>query len=187
MKYLILTLIISLSSFANAKRFMVCIGQEESLIHKHKIGGAHYRLNRELISALLQLRDTIKMKKGAQNEICNSASPSIKTLELILSKKIFYSNYKESQNQNNFKIDRVTIDELEHTASQLFINFITTLQANLPKANCLQKLIPELAVFFEKMQFILEDVGIDRVMQTIKDPSLTFKKLSMINTQKPKC
>lgn len=182
---LLLTLLFSMNIWANPAQFMVCLGQEEVTIHKNKIGGAHYRLNRELISALIQLRSTIGIQNKYQKQICNAGSPSIKLLELIMSKKIFYS--KHNKDTSDYQIDLTTIKNLQQTSSQLFINFVTTMQASLPKASCLQKLVPELDIFFEKMQYILEDVGVDRVMSTIKEPKKTFQKLNAINLNQPKC
>ena len=175
---LLLALLFSMKLWANPTPFMVCLGQEEATIHKNKIGGAHYRLNRELISALIQLRSTIKMKRKFEKQVCNALSPSIKMLELIMSEEIFYSKYDKENQTSNYQIDMTTINSLNRTSSQLFINFVTTMQAALPKANCMQQLVPELNEFFEKMQYILEDVGIKRVMETIKEPKKTFQKLN---------
>lgn len=184
---LLLALLFSMKLWANPTPFMVCLGQEEATIHKNKIGGAHYRLNRELISALIQLRSTIKMKRKFEKQVCNALSPSIKMLELIMSEEIFYSKYDKENQTSNYQIDMTTINSLNRTSSQLFINFVTTMQAALPKSNCMQQLVPELNEFFEKMQYILEDVGIKRVMETIKEPKKTFQKLNAINLNKPKC
>ena len=184
---LLLALLFSMKLWANPTPFMVCLGQEEATIHKNKIGGAHYRLNRELISALIQLRSTIKMKRKFEKQVCNALSPSIKMLELIMSEEIFYSKYDKENQTSNYQIDMTTINSLNRTSSQLFINFVTTMQAALPKANCMQQLVPEINEFFEKMQYILEDVGIKRVMETIKEPKKTFQKLNAINLNKPKC
>lgn len=187
MKILLLLLIILGNVHASPKKYMICLGKEEATIHKEKIGGAHNKLNQEIIAALLQLRSSIEMKANYEDTICNSISPSIKTLELIMSKKIFYSTNSKDNNQNNYQIDMMALSDLEYKSAELFISFVTSMQAALPKAKCLQKLVPELNVFFEKMQYILEDVGIERVMSTIKSPAKTFKKLSMINLNKPKC
>jgi hypothetical protein len=187
MRCLLIFLIFSTSLLASPKKFMICLGKEEANIHKAKIGGAHYKLNQEIIAALLQLRSTIEMKANAEDKICNSLSPSMKTLELIMNKNIFYSTLSQSEDENNYQIDQVTLMDLEKKSAELFISFVTTIQASLPKANCLQKLIPELNIFFEKMQYILEDVGLDRVMSTLKSPAKTFRKLSEINMKKPKC
>lgn len=184
---LILYFFLTSLAYANPTPYMVCLGKEESMIHKNKIGGAHYRLNRDMISALVQLRDSIRMREKFQKEVCKAPSASIKMLELIMSEDIFYSIHSEKGDASNYEIDHFTIDNLKQTSCELFITFVTTMQANLPKAKCLQRLVPELDLFFEKMQYILEDVGIQRVMDTIKDPKKTFKKLNMINMTQPKC
>jgi hypothetical protein len=187
MKLILIFCLFSITLLANPKKYMVCLGKEEATIHKQKIGGAHYKLNQEIIAALLQLRTSIEMKANYEDVICNSISPSIKTLELLMSKDLFYSIHSKENNLSSYQIDQMALKDLEYKSAELFIGFVTGLQAALPKANCLQKLVPELDIFFEKMQYILEDVGIERVMSTIKSPAKTFKKLSMINLNKPKC
>lgn len=184
---LIFALIFTTSLYAEPTPFMVCLGKEEAVIHKTKVGGAHYRLNKDIISALVQLRDSIRMKEKFQKQVCNASSPSIKMLELIMSEDIFYSVWSEKNNASEYEIDKFTINNLQETTAELFITFVTTIQASLPKAKCLQKIVPELSLFFEKMQYILEDVGIERVMSTIKEPKKTFKKLNAVNFNKPKC
>ncbi|MCO4753944.1 MAG: hypothetical protein KC478_05655 [Bacteriovoracaceae bacterium] len=185
---ILLVPLITSNAFSKPKRFMFCLGQEEARIHKNKIGGFAYKLNQEMIGALVQLRESVQMKKTYAEQVCSANYSSIKLLELLMTKDdVFYSKYSEARSPKKFAIDQSNLDELKHESATLFIRFISQIQASLPKANCLQNKIPALRPFFEQMQFILQEVGLDRVMKTLDSPEEIFKKLQKLNVQKVKC
>lgn len=191
MHKLILTLSVVLfasTAHSKPKKFMLCLGQEEARFHKNKIGGYVYKLNQDIIGALVQLRESIEMDKKYVNSVCSSQHPSIKILEYLMTgEQVFTSKYSKLRSPRKFAIDQSNLDELREHSATLFIKFVTHIQASLPKANCIQKEIPELAPFFEQMQYILQDVGIKRVMDSIKEPKKVFKKLQKLNLKQVKC
>lgn len=180
--------LLSINAQSKPKKFMLCLGQEEASFHKNKVGGYVYKLNQDIISALVQLRSSIEMDKKFTESVCSARHPSLKVLEyLMIGEEVFKSNYSKMRSPRKFAIDQSNLDELREHSATLFIKFVTHIQSSLPKANCIQKKIPELVPFFEQMQYILQDVGIKRVMDSIKEPKKVFKKLQKLNPKQIKC
>jgi hypothetical protein len=184
MKILILVLLAySTLSLANPKPYMVCLGTEEAYIHKNKIGGAYYKLNQTIISALVQLSDTTKMSPKSLKHVCSKRFVSLEILKLILTEKesIFYTT-KNKKNIAQYSVDNNSIKELQEKSIHIFISFINSIQAQLNGPHCLLKIIPELNKFFEQMRYTLEDVGVKSIIKTLKNPKVIFEKLHSIPT-----
>ena len=161
----------ALQARAEPKRYMFCLGQEEARIHKNKIGGAVYKLNQEVIGALVQLSDSIYMKTKHVKEVCSSPYPSIKILELLLSEEnVFFSRYTGDRRPKLLALDERLLSELKNQSAYLFSGFMATLQAGMPKPDCLRNQIPELNEFFEKMLYAQENLGLKKIIDLIEDP-----------------
>ncbi|MEX0799056.1 MAG: hypothetical protein WD025_06410 [Bacteriovoracaceae bacterium] len=157
-------------------------------MHKHKLGGPVFKLNQEVISSFVQLRDSIYMKDKYVKQVCAANSPSMKVLELLMTKNtVFFSIYTEKRSPKKLAIDQSNINELREKSSLLFVNFVTQMQAIMSKPNCMEKHIPELTLFYEKMRYILEDIGLRRVMKTLKDPQKVFEKLQALDAKNINC
>lgn len=170
------------------KKYMVCLGKEEAVFHKKNIGGPVYRLNQEVISSLVQLRESIAMKNKYVSDICEAAYPSLKFLELLMTKDhVFYSKVSEKRDPKDYTIDQATLSELKRASAPLFVSFITGLQAGLEKPNCLQELIPELRPFIEEMLYLQENLEFEQILKSLKSPELVFEKLQKLNTNSGAC
>lgn len=158
------------------------------MIHKKNIGGPIFKLNQEVIASLVQLQDSIYMKKRYVDEVCNSRHPSIKLLELLMTEKaVFFSIYTKERTPQQLAIDEAVLSDLKVASAPLFVSFVTGIQAHLSKPNCIQRHIPELNKFFEKMQFIQQDIGLERIIKTLDKPKVIFNKLQKIDVKKIKC
>lgn len=176
------------TAYGKPKRYMQCLGHEESLLHKNNIGGPVYKLNQDIIGSLVQLRGSIYMKKRYVDQVCSAPFPSIKLLELLISKDHpFFSIYTEERTPKMLAVDKTTLVELKHSSAELFVKFTTRIQAGLSKPNCLEKHIPELKEFFKQMQYLQENVGLQKIMDDIKDPKTIFQKLQKLDYKNLKC
>lgn len=185
MKLLFIFLFSLFTSFyaqATAKPYLVCLGNEETYIHKHKIGGAFYKLNQDIISALIQLSDSTQIQPKLLKQVCAKKFVSLEILKLMISSKenIFYTT-KLKGNIEQRTIDEHNLKELKEKVIFIFIDFLNKVQAGQSDPKCLTKKIPELKTFFEKSRYILEDIGPEELVKTIKDPDVIFKKLETIN------
>lgn len=175
---------------ANAKplkQFLVCLGQEEAYMHKHKVGGAYAKLNQEMISAFVQLSDHIIMRPKLEKQVCAQKFPSIEILKLLITEKrpplISKTN---KMNVQLHTVDKNSIKELQQKAIYIFVDFINAIQTQMKSPRCLEKQIPQLKDFFKKMRYTLEDVGPEELVREIKDIDSVFKKLQQLNFKK-KC
>ena len=169
------------------KKFLVCLGQEESYIHKNKIGGAYAKLNQEMISALVQLSDHIVMRPKLEEKVCNKRFASVEILRLLLTeKKPPFITQAKVGNIKGRAIDKNSIKELQEKSIYIFIDFVNSIQTQMKSANCLTKQIPELQTFFQKLRHTLEDVGMKQIFNKIKNIDGVFNKLQD-NNLKQKC
>jgi len=179
--------LISFNLYAKAKPYLVCLGKEETYIHKEKIGGAFLKLNQDIISALIQLSDSTQMSKENLKRVCSKKFTSLEILKLMIESKegVFFTT-KNNTNIEQMTIDKHNLKELKEKVVFIFIDFLTKLQAQYDDPNCLFKHIPELKDFYYRLRYTLEEVGLDHVMSTLKDPEAIFKKIENLPKSK-KC
>jgi hypothetical protein len=163
------------------KRYLWCLGQEEAYIHKNKIGGAYNKLNQEMILIIVQLSQTINLKQEIEEKICSKKFSSVELLRFLIKQKenVFYSTV-DQENLKLISVDRNSIKEVHEQAINLFIDFINSIQAQMPKAGCLVKKIPELQIFFDRTLHTLEDVGIEGLFKNLKNVDKIFDQLQEI-------
>lgn len=180
--------VFSFEGRSDPKRYMLCLAQEEAMIHKNNIGGAVYKLNQELIGSLVQLGDSLYMKKRYVDLVCKAPYPSIKLLELLMTEdRVFFSIFTEERTPKMLAIDESSLAELKQQSAPLFVNFIARIQAGLSSSGCLQRHIPQLDRFFEKMQFLQENMGLEKIIDTMDSPAEIFEKLQKTDFKKIKC
>lgn len=167
------------------KKFLICLGQEEAYIHKHKLGGAYSKLNQDIISALVQLSDHIFLKPKFEKKVCAKKFPSVEVLRILLTEKDspFYSNNRRG-NVKALAVDKNSIKELSEKSIHIFIDFVNGVQTQMKDPHCLQKQIPQLKTFFHKMQYTLEEVGMKQIFDEIKNIDQVFMKIKKLNFKK---
>src|SRR5690554_815894 len=173
---------------AQPKRYMRCLALEEAKIHKENAGMVVYRLNQDIIGALVQLRESIFMKSEFVKEVCDAPYPSIKTLELLMTnEKLFFSRYTEDGNIKGLAVDQAVLEDLRAHSAILFAGFVAKIQASLGRPDCLQKHIPELNRFFEEMRYLQENMGLGKIVKSLENPATIFDKLQKLNYGKIEC
>ncbi|MBF0360099.1 MAG: hypothetical protein HQK49_03770 [Oligoflexia bacterium] len=182
-----------------------CLAQEESIIHKNKVNGPIYSLNKELLNELV-IDESISVKEKYLKEICSfkEFSPSVFLLQhlLIEGKEIFSINDNQSNSSNVFEDQTekpralYLIDNLMDLAPSLFINYLMELQNMTPSATCLEVKIPELAKYLQNYQYLEEEeyagtkIVFDKekikiIFEKLKNFDKIYKEcLSMKKTQK---
>lgn len=182
-KTLFLIFILTLSSnlFAKAKPYLICLGKEETLIHKEKIGGAFLKLNQDIISALIQLSDSTQMSKANLKKVCAKKYTSLEILKLmILSKEDVFFTTKDKLNIEQMTIDKHNLKELKEKVVFIFIDFLTKLQSQYDDPKCLSKHIPELKDFYYKLRYTLEEVGLENLIKSLESPERIFNKIEKL-------
>lgn len=153
-------------SFAS-QDVLKCLGQEEKFYHKKRLGGALLKINKSLISEMLQISETLEIKPKYVSEVCNSKkfSESVQLLKLILREKdnlfIFKSAPGDVVQRSQ---DERAIKEIINRSAFLFIKLINHIQSDFKQANCVIKEIPQIRTFYHSARYILEDEGIEKLL-----------------------
>jgi hypothetical protein len=175
------------TAHAKVNPLLQCLAKEEERLHK-KAPDALFRLNQEFINELASAND-ITLKKEFVDEICTSKkhSPSVALLKLLLIKEseIYDLSLSEvDQSMRPFKMGY--INEFQKQVPRMFFSYLSGLQSEMATPHCLEKNIPELVGFAEKIKYLEEEISMDRI---INDKQITtiFKKLEGISEIKARC
>jgi hypothetical protein len=170
MKWIVIIAVIFKTTFVSANRderlLLKCLGSEEKQFHLKKITGPLYDLNQRIISEMIQIP---KAELSSENfkEICENknVSPSWKLLELSISKGSRVFSVPGSDIGKQDQIAQGMIDDYIEITNEVFLNFMSQIQAMAPSPDCLEKEIPQLKDFLSDIKYLQEDVD----MKKIKD------------------
>lgn len=171
MKFLTLIIMLSSTNLFASSDVLKCLGQEEAFIHKAKIGGAYKALNQAMIGELILLGKSLSLEPQLQKDLCSKETvfPSFLLLEKVLTKGARTLTYrKESLTSTKDFSDRQTVRELNKNLFDIFIEFLTKLQADVDDPHCLTKKFPELKEFYLQAQHVFEEQGAKRILSNFK-------------------
>ena len=168
MKWFVITSLFLLSFNALATRderqLLKCLGEEEKKFHLKKDTSPLYDLNQRLISEMIQIPKA-ELAAESFKEMCNKTSPSpaLKLLELSIrmGNEIFEvpPDVQGSQRQ----MAQGMIDDYIESTKEIFLNFMTQIQALAPSASCLKEEIPQIDAFFTDIKYLQEDVTMKKI------------------------
>lgn len=183
---ILLTILFSTQVFASTD-VLKCLGREEAYIHKNKIGGAYKALNQAMIGELILLGKSLSLDPRLQNEICstNTVFPSFVLLEKIVTEGARTLTFKKVNltSTKDFS-DRQTIRELNKNVFDIFIEFLTKLQADVDDPHCLTKKFPELKQFYLQAQHVFEEQGAKKILSNFKSLPALLKSIKANSWQK---
>jgi len=165
-----------------------CLAKEEERLHK-KAQDSLYRLNQEFVNELAGSND-ITIKKEYVSEICQSTkhSPSVGLLRLLLLKEnqIYDLSLSEVEaSMRPFKMGY--INEFQKQVPRIFIQYISSVQGEMPTSSCLEKYIPELKGFNEKIKHLEMELPTHQLIAQKNKIEQIFEKLTQIKQIKLKC
>lgn len=181
-QYLIMTIILSSIFCAQCfgARFLKCIAAEEAMIHKESIGGSYKKLNQILLANLVQLGDGVVLKKSIEDKICDGSMrfPSVYLLEKLITEKTFIFKSNTSKGEQSKRASEMrSISYLETKTLEVFIQFLSDLQSEVKKPNCLVKIYPPLKSFYEKAQYLMVESGPKKIIKQFPGMPAFFLKL----------
>ena len=166
-----------------------CLAKEEESLHKKTTQATVFRLNQEFVNELAGSND-INLKKSYVDQICNSRihSPSVNLLRMLLLKEheiydLSFAGVEASMRP--FKMGYV--NEFQKQVPRIFISFLSGLQSELATPHCLEKAIPELAGFNDKIKYLEEEVSTHQLIGPKNKIEVIFKKLEGFSAIKSKC
>jgi hypothetical protein len=174
-------------SFASKdeRQLLKCLGDEEKKFHLKKETGPLYDLNQRMISEMIQIPKA-ELALEHFNDICSktSFSPAWKLLEHSISKGKEIFEVPEGVTGTQKEVAQGMIDDYLEITSEIFLNFMTQVQAAAPSSTCLKEEIPELDAFFTDIKYLQEDVDIKKIFagrdikifEKLKDFPLAFQR-----------
>lgn len=175
--------------YASPNLLLQCLAKEEAQLHKEKAQGVLYRLNQEFINELASSND-IYLKKNFVDEICHSKKfpPSIGLLRLLLLKESGIYNLSLSNTDSaTYPFKMGYINEFQKQVPRFFIQYISGLQSEMATPDCLNKAIPEIAIFSERLKYLEEEMSIHEVIKDKNRIDRIFTKLQNIKIIKLSC
>ena len=115
-----------------------CLAKEETYYAKIKYTGPNYKLNQVMIEEITSLGN-LSLTESYNKKICyNSAFPSLRLLEYLL---------KKEERLMKFEVDNtlqhITYKALLDKSGNIFISYLTGLQATFTVPGCIEKKVPE--------------------------------------------
>lgn len=166
-----------------------CLAKEEERLHKKGPPDALFRLNQEFINELASAND-ITVKREYINEICagKKHSPSVGLLRLLLLKENEVYDLSLSGVDPSMRPFKMAyINEFNKQVPRLFISYIAGIQSEMATPDCLEKAIPELVSFNEKLKFLEEEMSTHQIIHQKTKLAPVFTKLEKISEIKARC
>ncbi len=162
-----LCLLLSPFSFARervaASRLLQCLGAQEQRFHQQKASGAFYELNQKLIGELIQAHG-VDGNASLLKQLCSQNPKSaIHLLEAMLLDRQHWYIIHPSGNNMQDSINRELIRELAQGAPELLLGFLSSLQAEAPTADCLEKHIPGISRLYNEVKWLQEEVDLRKI------------------------
>ena len=181
--------IISTAIFSKENLLLHCLAKEEENFHKLKEQTVVSKLNQDFINELATSND-ISIKKNYVDEICQknaSFPPAIGFLRLLLLKENDIFDLSLSGVDPNMRSYKMAyIREFQKQVPHIFITYLAGIQLEMPDAHCLEKAIPEISTFNERLKYLEEEITIHEILQK-KQIDAIFNKLKKLQTIKANC
>jgi hypothetical protein len=190
MRALVMLALLSTSEIYAAPNLLLqCLAKEETALHKEKFQGALYHLNQDFLNELASSND-IALKKNYIEEICSAKkhSPSVGLLRLLLIKEndIYDLSLSEvDASMRPFKMGY--INEFQKQVPHLFVQFIGGLQAEMATPHCLERAIPEIKLFNERLKYLEDEMSAHEMIKDKTKIERIFTKLQSLKEIKAKC
>lgn len=175
--------------FAAPNLLLQCLAKEEESLHKKEMQNALFRLNQEFVNELASTND-INLKKIYVDEICQSKiySPSVALLRMLLMKEHeIYDLSLSSVDASMRPFKMGYINEFQKQVPRMFIQYLSGLQSELATPDCLEKAVPELKGFNEKIKYLEEELSAHQLITQKNKIDNIFTKLRQFHSIKKEC
>jgi len=169
---------------------LCCLAHEEQALNDaHIASGPLYKLNNNLIDEMRNI-DQMWPTPEQEQKICHHRdfSPSVALLRALLvdGMDVFVKASDDPLENSEGNLQNATAIGLVERAPRIFFDYISALQSGMDVPNCLNKHIPELM----KFQNRLLDLENERVPGVLIDPTqvkIIFAKLRNLDTYAKDC
>lgn len=184
--FLFSLLFLSHYSLAGNQKILKCLGNEEKRFHLKKETGPLYDLNQRLIAEMLQIPHA-ELSPEDYAYVCESGqgSESLALLEKSITNSKTLFILPRNLDLKNRSMNEGLIKEYVEAVREIFLSFISQVQALSPNPTCLKDYIPELNTFFNEIKYLQEDIELVEIFKG-KDQQI-FKKLKHYSSAFEKC
>ena len=158
---IILSYFNSLHASEGVIKLATCLAMEEEQYHTRKIKTPEVKVTKELLELFAAVKD-LKLREDPFSKVCSNhvQHKGLQLLKVILTyrKNAFLStadDFVYRGFQKNF------LDNLIRTSGQLFFAYLSSIQQQMPMANCLRLEIPQLKEIQDRFKVLEGDVDFD--------------------------
>lgn len=166
-------------------KILKCLGSEEASYHEKHLSGVFYKLNQKLIGELILL-GSVDVKDEYLKSICSSkTSPAFELLRFIIKKEKALFTYRTNDPLKK-QMAASNTDEFLERLPEIISTFISSIQANAPTADCLQKYLPGLNQMNYELKYLEAETDRKNIF-TPKKLNLIFSGIDNISSIFKKC
>ncbi|MCK5882448.1 MAG: hypothetical protein KAG61_02075 [Bacteriovoracaceae bacterium] len=182
----IILVLLPFSLAAEVAPLIKCLALEEAHLHKSYISGPIYKLNQKFVSTLSEASNLGIEPKFLKDSCENikAKSPSVALLKQMILKRGKVFRYTSNQ---NLILTKNTIDGLYSGLPEIFMNFLSGIQAMMDRPRCLEEQIPEITYFFERFKYLQTDLTGPQLFDDHKKIARIFSGLEKMPTLLKKC
>ncbi len=183
----IITAIAVSDCLAKNSKLLSCLAKEEASIHRQKIDGPIYILNQKMIGEIAQLNE-IDLSTDKLLYVCISGktSNSLKLLKLLLFENNDLFIVGKSQSTNK-QMQLTTIKMLIQKAPEIFMHYVSLLQAKMPTADCFQKYLPGFSTLILDYKYISIYQNDSQMIQKKQRLKKMFNSIANLDRIKARC
>ena len=187
--FVLIIFCLSLPCFATPTALMKCLGQEELKLHQKKDKTYRYKLNQDIIGAMVQLHSNVILKPKHFKNICDKKvkSPAYELLKTILIFKTDAFVNLLNEKTMMYGVAQKSIKELYYQMIDVFLTYLAAIRANAPTKNCIEDNIPALKPLYERMLYLQEHLEKEQILDSITDLHEIFIKLEYTESIYKKC
>jgi hypothetical protein len=180
-KFLLLLTLLNTNVHGKVSKLMHCLGQEELNYHKNKLHGPNYRLNQSIIN-LFTSTQNIELNQNLYTEICktNNSSPSFGILKNTMLYGVDILKFQNSTGPEA-ELQKYFMGEFKEKIIEIFFDYLSNIQKNTKKINCLNSQVPELKQLTNSYFYLGHIIDQKDFLKNKKAFKKIFSKLSNID------
>lgn len=182
-------LLLSLASSAQApgSRLVKCLAVQEAQFHRRKATGAFFDLNQRMLAELVQVVG-VEAAPALLSTVCRSrGTGALHLLEALLLDPGDWYVLSAQNNPLGTSLSRELVRELNATAPELLLSFLSQLQMQAPTPDCLERHVPGLAQLYQNVKWLQEEVELGKLTNKRKQLAGLFAKIHRIDEIYQRC
>jgi len=172
---------------APGSRLMKCLAMQEAQFHRRKAAGAFFELNQRLIAELVQVSG-VEAAPALLSTVCRSRDQgALHLLEALLLDPKGWFVMKAQTSALGAPLARELVRELNATAPEILLTFLSQLQMQAPTPDCLERHVPGLAQLYQNVKWLQEEVDLEKITNKQRQLAALFAKIHTVDEIYRRC